>query len=85
MKLFHFNFSHWFKLTTKDLQEVLTFAVTKKTVEELEEEQAVIQGHLESMERFAPLTNVAAGDRVRNLRIQNGLVAGAILSKKFDK
>lgn len=67
----------------KSVKEILTFLITKKTMEELEEEQRIIQ---ERIKKIADLPQITVIKKTSDsLEVKNGILAAAILSKKFGK
>ena len=82
MRLFKYNFKKWFNLNWAEVQEILAYAVSEKSVEELEEKQAVIQTQLQMVASRDPV--FAEGDHTRNLSTVNNILGAAIVSKKFD-
>lgn len=82
MKLFKYNFKKWFNLSWSEIQDVLAYAVTEKSIDELEEKQAVIQTQLNMSDN-----TVFAGsnEHVQNLQSVNNILGAAIISKRFNK
>lgn len=76
MKLFNFDYKFWKRLDMGEIQNVIAYAVSKRTVKELEEEQEIVRARLELAQRNSALA-------AENLEVHNGILAAAILTKKF--
>lgn len=89
MKLFKYTFKKWFKLNWGEIQNILSYAVTEKSIEELEEKQAVIQTQLNmAANKMKPAIDgvfIESNEHVKNLETMNNILGAAIVSKKFDK